>query len=45
MEMGLKSGQIIRNTEENIAEVRKKALAYTHGRMAQNILVSGKTML
>ena len=45
MVMGLKHGQIILNTEENIVKVRKKALAYTNGQMAQNTLVSGKTML
>ena len=45
MEMGLKFGQIIRNTAENIVKVKRKALAYTPGQMAQNTLVSGKTML
>ena len=45
MDMGLKFGQIIRNTEENIVRVRKKDLVYTHGQMARNTLASGKTML
>ena len=45
MEMVLKFGQIIRNTAVNIVKVRKKALAYTPGQMAQNTLVNGLTML
>ena len=45
MDMGLKFGQTIRNTGENIAKVRKKALVYTHGQMDQNTLASGRTML
>ena len=45
MEMGLKFGQIIRNTAENIVKVRKKALVHTPGQMAQNTLVNGKAML
>ena len=45
MDMGLKFGQTIRNTGENIVKVRKKALVYTHGQMAQNTLASGRIML
>ena len=44
MEVGLKFGQINLRTAENIVRVKNKALAFTHGQMAQNTLVSGKTM-